>query len=142
VTNPLVKRLKLKRSAYEAMLNHVKRSIPKEACAVLLGKIVEETAIVEEVEFTRNVSRSEYKFSIEPEELYGILVKGEAKGLEMVGILHSHPITSHPSSADCVYMKLNPVVWVIFAIASFEIMGVSAYQYANDSLIEVELEFQ
>ena len=42
MTNPLVKRLKLKRSTYEAMLNHVKHSIPKEACAILLGKIVEE----------------------------------------------------------------------------------------------------
>jgi proteasome lid subunit RPN8/RPN11 len=103
MSNPLIKRLKLRRSTYEAMLNHVKHSIPKEACAVLLGKIVEETAIVEEVEFTLNISKSEYKFSIESEELYEILTKGEAKGRELVGIMHSHPITSiHPAWTACI----------------------------------------
>nr|MDO8135225.1 M67 family metallopeptidase [Candidatus Njordarchaeum guaymaensis] len=140
MTNDNMKRIKLNRAQYDAMTGHVKSNIPEEACGILLGRIHKDTALVQEVKPMRNITSSENMFTVDPEELFRNLIRAESLGLEMVGIYHSHHMNPHPSSIDYVYMKLNPVVWVIFGISRTEITGVAAYRWLNGRVTKVGLE--
>ena len=124
------------------MTSHIKNSIPEEACGILLGRIQEDIALVKEIRPMRNITGSESRFMVDTEELYRNLIRAESLGLEMVGIYHSHHMSPHPSSIDRVYMKLNPVVWVIFGLSRTEIIGIAAYRWLNGKVTEVELEVE
>jgi proteasome lid subunit RPN8/RPN11 len=39
----------------------------------------------------------------------------ESRGLQVIGIFHSHPGKPVPSSTDRKFMGLNPVVWIIYS---------------------------
>jgi proteasome lid subunit RPN8/RPN11 len=43
------------------------------------------------------------------------------KGLEVIGIFHSHPDSDpYPSATDKKFMEINPVAWVIFSVMTKE----------------------
>jgi len=140
--NNNIERIKLNRAQYVAMTGHVKSNIPEEACGILLGRIHKDKVLVQEVKPMRNITGSENMFTVDSEELYQNLIRAEYLGLEMVGIYHSHHMNSHPSSIDYVYMRLNPVIWVIFGLSRAEIIGVSAYRWVNGKVMKVELEVE
>jgi proteasome lid subunit RPN8/RPN11 len=74
-----------------------------------------------EIKFVHNVLRSSTKFYVSPQELYKVYTDAEEKGLEIVGIFHSHPASTYPSPTDLRYMKLNPVIWLILSTIDWEI---------------------
>jgi proteasome lid subunit RPN8/RPN11 len=84
---------------------------PNESVALLVGKqyrIVEIVAV-------HNQDESSISFSIDPQELLKQYAEVEKKGLEIIGIFHSHPGPPDPSTTDLKYMQLNPVVWLIYS---------------------------
>lgn len=84
-----------------------------EICGLLLGKIINQTAIVKELSFGRNIRKSPILFEIASEDIYRILTYAERKGLEVVGMFHSHPANPYPSQRDLRFMKLWPIPWLI-----------------------------
>jgi proteasome lid subunit RPN8/RPN11 len=60
----------------------------------------------------------------------------EARNQQVVGIFHSHPAEPFPSSTDKRYMKINPVVWIIYSTVTNE----SRAYIFEDKLREVELQ--
>ena len=55
-------------------------------------------------------------FSIAPDQLLGAYRAAERRGLEVIGIFHSHPASgAAPSDTDMRFMRTNPVVWVIYS---------------------------
>jgi proteasome lid subunit RPN8/RPN11 len=122
------------------MTSHVKSVLPQEACGVLLGVVHKDTVSVQWVKTMRNIANSENIFNVDSEELYRNLIAAESLGLAMVGIYHSHHTIPHPSRIDNVYMRLNPVVWIIFGLSQREITGVAAYIWHNGKVTKVELK--
>jgi proteasome lid subunit RPN8/RPN11 len=90
-------------------------SLPLESCALLLGKINDEDAVVSEVIVANNADKSQVSFSIESKELFDAYNKAESMGLEIVAIFHSHPAPAKPSSTDVKYMEINPIPWLILS---------------------------
>lgn len=88
-------------------------ALPNESCAFLLGSSSEST--VTEILLMKNVDSSPYSFSIEPSELLDAYGIAEKKGLEVIGIFHSHPGKPSPSTTDLKYMEINPVIWLIYS---------------------------
>ena len=90
-----------------------KNALPHESCAFLLG-CADSSEVIEIIPMT-NADRSPYSFSIEPSELLRAYDMAEKKGLQVIGIFHSHPGKPAPSRTDAEFMELNPVVWLIFS---------------------------
>ncbi|MHC1592076.1 MAG: M67 family metallopeptidase [Candidatus Helarchaeales archaeon] len=139
-----LKQIKLLHRHLKMLQDWSRKNSPREACALLLGTISNEIAIVKKVRLTENVEKSTIRFSIDPEELYSAYLEAEREGMEVVGVFHSHPAVARPSGIDLEYMKINPIAWVIQGISSASkeniLKDCSAFQYENGNLHELELK--
>lgn len=105
----------------DILTNHAKKNIPNESCAILFGKIENETFDVKDVFLTKNTEDSPVNFTISNEELLAAYSEAEKRKLEIIGIFHSHPDSiAYPSLTDKKYMEINPVPWVIFSVKNKE----------------------
>lgn len=90
---------------------------PNESCALLFGKKDTEKTTVIEVYLTENIEKSPVNFTISNEQLICGYKIAEEKGLDVIGIFHSHPDSeAYPSATDKKFMETNPVVWVIYSV--------------------------
>ncbi len=113
----------------------------EEIAGVFLGKVDGEKAIVFESKRGENILHDKSSFLMDPEQFYEFLVKGENKGLELVGVWHTHLGDPNPSIIDVKTMMLWPVVWVIFD-AITGIFTVSKYDVETEKIISVEVELR
>jgi len=89
---------------------------PNETCALLFGKKENDKLIVRDVFLAENVEESPVNFTISNEQLILGYKEAEEKGLDVIGIFHSHPNSEpYPSATDKKFMEINPVAWVIFS---------------------------
>ena len=91
----------------------VKDSHPFESCAILLGKRDKNEFFVHEIIPAQNKESSDMRFTIDDNSLFEIYKLAEKKNLSVIGIFHSHPSLPYPSQTDKIYMKINPVPWII-----------------------------
>ena len=106
----------LSQAQKQTLIDHAKKCAPAESCALLFGKEKSNISTVSEVYLTKNTEDSPVNFTISNEELLHGYQEAERKGLDVVGIFHSHPHSeAKPSSTDKKFMTINPVVWVIFS---------------------------
>ncbi len=100
--------LRIVRSAHLAMLRHAVVGLPEEACGLLGG--VPGADLVEVFVPTPNVHRSAKTYAIGPD---GFLAADQAlgpRGLEVIGVMHSHTHTDpYPSPTD-VAQADNPLL--------------------------------
>ena len=98
------------------LMQHANEESPYEACAILLGNTDEETWQTTEIFLAENIDKSEINFTISNKQLLEGYKRAEEKGLDIVGIFHSHPKSeAAPSDTDIKFMKGNPVPWVIYS---------------------------
>ena len=114
-----------------------KEDFPNESCSLLLGNIVANEYCVKKLKKMENVAHSEYSFNMDPDELMKAYQWTSANGLNVIGIFHSHMVGVNPSSTDLTFMKINPVIWVIYDVSS---STYKAYLLAEDSLEEIRIK--
>lgn len=96
-------------------------SLPYESCALLFGSISKNIITVRFVEQMENTKQSSIEFSMDPDELFKKYQDLSYPNSCIVGIFHSHPGPPIPSSTDIMYMKINPIPWVIYSTTSNEL---------------------
>ena len=102
----------LSQSDKKILTEHAENEKPNESCAILFGK----NGSVSEVFLTKNIEESPVNFTISNEQLIEGYQTAEKKGLDVIGIFHSHPNSeAFPSNTDKMFMESNPVVWVIYS---------------------------
>ncbi|WP_367883741.1 M67 family metallopeptidase [Thermococcus peptonophilus] len=112
---------------------------PIEVCGFLLGRKVGNTLTVEEARETRNRLNSPVEFEIDPLEIAEVLDEAEEKGLEIVGIFHSHlKCPPMPSGKDLKGMNLWRNVWLIVTPSG----EFRAWTIENGELKELEVEIR
>ena len=85
-----------------------------EVCGFLFGRRKGETFQVEEVRFVTNRLNSPTEFEMDPLEMAEAIDEAERRGLDVVGIFHSHPhCPPRPSRRDLEGMEVWQVVWLI-----------------------------
>lgn len=121
----------------------VKDTDPLECCAILLGRREQCEFIVEEIIPTNNEDSSRVRFTIDDDKLFEIYQMADEKNMSVIGIFHSHPSVPYPSQTDKIYMKLNPVPWIIKSTITNEMRCfiVDDQNDGNDILIE-EIEIK
>ena len=86
-------------SVLDAIGKHAIACYPEEACGLLVGAAA--TNAVLEFHPTENVARSARVYTINPKQHMVIDRDAEDRGLEVVGVVHSHTHTeAYPSNTD------------------------------------------
>ena len=107
----------ISRAAWEVMAAHARATYPNECCGAMLGATDGETKRVSEAVPIENafegVQRERYE--IAPEDLLRADREARSRGLELIGIFHSHPdCDAYFSTTD---LK-NSCPWYSFVVLS------------------------
>jgi [CysO sulfur-carrier protein]-S-L-cysteine hydrolase len=91
--------LRLAHSAYLAMIGHAYDGLPLEACGLLGGDAA--TARTDLFYPCRNAAGSSKLYTVEPRDHLRADRDAEDRGLEIIGVMHSHTHTdAYPSPTD------------------------------------------
>lgn len=121
----------------DTLARFTKEDFPHESCSLLLGNIVHNKYHVKVLKRMENVAHSEISFNIDPDELIKVYQWASDNGLNVIGIFHSHLVGTNPSSTDLTFMKINPVIWLIYEASS---ASYKAFLLLQDSLEEIKVE--
>ena len=131
------KKILLPKVFRQSLEQHANVQSPLEACAILFGTSNDKTWETTDIFLTENIDKSEVNFTISNEQLMEGYTVAEDKGLDIVGIFHSHPSSQpSPSNTDIKFMKGNPVPWIIYSGITKEM---KAYLLDSD-LIQIPIE--
>jgi len=122
----------------DSLIRLTKEDLANESCCLLLGHIVNDNEYcVEQVKIMENKTHSEYSFQMDPDELMEVYQWVSNNSLDIVGVYHSHLDGSAPSSTDLIFMKLNPVIWLIYEVSGSRFR---AFTLVQDILKEVKIK--
>ena len=121
----------------DTLARFTKEDFPHESCSLLLGNIVDNKYHVKVLKRMENVAHSEISFNIDPDELIKVYQWASDNGLNVIGIFHSHLVGTNPSSTDLTFMKINPVIWLIYEVST---TTYKAFLLLQDSLEEIKVE--
>ena len=81
--------IRIEKRAWDTMVSHVEGTFPKEGCGVMVGS----DGVVREVVPLPNVytGPQEDFFVMDPKDLNRVDQEARQKGLDVLGIFHSHP---------------------------------------------------
>jgi proteasome lid subunit RPN8/RPN11 len=114
--------LRLSQAHYLAILGHCYDGLPEEACGLLAGRLRPGTTIpegrVEAVYRCRNGDASARTYTVDSRDLIKALRDAESKGLELIGVYHSHTHTeAWPSDSDVRQAAEPDWLYVIVSLA-------------------------
>ena len=81
--------IKIQKTAWEKMVSHVESTFPKEGCGLMIGS----DGVVQEAVPVPNsyTGPQEDFFVIDPKDLHRVDRESREKGLDVLGVFHSHP---------------------------------------------------
>ena len=108
--------LKIKKQHIEEIKRQAKEGYPYEVCGFLIGKMdyslnTREVLEVIQVE-NQNKERANDRFDISPKDYMKVEQYADSKGLQIVGIYHSHP--DHPDRPSQTDLQF---VWKTYLIS-------------------------
>lgn len=114
---------------------------PSEACALLLGRMVEGSRTAEALSETRNIATDRRKhYIMAPEDI--LLAEQQAceLGLDVVGVWHSHP--DHPAvpSKTDTHSAWPCYSYVITRVSDGQPAELRSWRFENNTFVEERLE--
>ena len=119
--------LRMSRAVFDRLLVEARANPEIECCGLLAGR----DALISAVLPARNALQSSTSYEIAPAELFALFRRMRAKGLEHLGIYHSHPKGDNaPSSLDlerafypdAAYLIVSPNAGASGPIRAFRII--------------------
>src|SRR5437588_1982946 len=85
--------IEVERGPWEAMVFHAEKTYPNECCGAMLGHIQSDKKTVIEAVPIENASAGEQRqhYELRPQDLLSAEKAARRRGLDLVGIFHSHP---------------------------------------------------
>lgn len=125
------------------MQEHCVKGFPFEACGLFLGPVDDlsiPTGKVKEIWPANNIEKSARIYSIDPKDMFEATRYANSKGLEIVGVYHSHTHTqSYPSPTD-VSLSVDPNwCYAIVSLAQEEIQS-KFFKIEQEVITELEME--
>lgn len=123
----MIEEIKILNKDVTTIQTELEANKPYEACGVLIGTMDGSMAIVEKALPITNSKRTVRSFELDPKEHYKAWNEAEKKGKEIVGVYHTHPVSSAvPSLWDRETMQNDASVWLIAGVD-----GMRAYVWDN-----------
>ena len=108
-----------------------KKAYPSECCGILVGKKSERGDIeINEIREASNQFQGQKSvyFQIDPLFIYRLEQELEVRGLEIVGIYHSHPDCPAVLSKEDENYMVPGLEYVIMSVKNGEVVDVKSYQ--------------
>jgi proteasome lid subunit RPN8/RPN11 len=120
---------------------HAIKCYPIECYGLILGKIGKDGIEAKEVVEGKDLSSSPVSFEADPAFVYKEYKKAEERGLEFVGIYHSHPnLHAFVSSRDADHMKYwGHIAWLILGLSKDRVLERKAFTMKKGGIEELEL---
>jgi proteasome lid subunit RPN8/RPN11 len=133
--------LRLTRGDWLTILGHCYDGLPHEACGLLAGRLragsVEPDGRVDVVYPCRNQDASARTYTVDSRDLIRSLRDAESKGMELVGVFHSHTHTEAWPSPTDVRQAFEPNwLYVIVSLADGEPV-LRGYRIVDGNIAEV-----
>jgi proteasome lid subunit RPN8/RPN11 len=119
---------------WETMVRHAERIYPNECCGAMLGRIEGGAKLVTEAVPMENayVGEQGERYELRPEDLLEADRQARARGLDLIGIFHSHPdCDAYFSNTD---LK-NSCPWYSFVVLSIQN---GKFNHANSFLPDLD----
>ena len=104
---------------WQTMVLHAERTYPNECCGAMLGRNLEDKKVVEDALPLENAyaGKQGARYELRPEDLLQAEKAARARGLDLIGIFHSHPdCDAYFSETD---LK-NSCPWYSFVVLSIQ----------------------
>jgi proteasome lid subunit RPN8/RPN11 len=111
--------IEIERNPWETMVLHAQRTYPNECCGAMLGHMMGEKKVVTEAVPLENAWAGEQgeRYQVRPEDLLAADQAARQRGLDLIGIFHSHPdCDAYFSETD---LK-NSCPWYSFLVLSVQ----------------------
>jgi proteasome lid subunit RPN8/RPN11 len=126
--------IEIESSPWDAMVLHAERTYPNECCGAMLGRISGDKKTVTEAVPLENAFQGEQgeRYELRPEDLLAADKAARARGLDLIGIFHSHPdCDAYFSQTD---LK-NSCPWYSFVVLSVQR---GKFHHANSFLPDLD----
>jgi proteasome lid subunit RPN8/RPN11 len=132
--------LQIARAQVEAMIEHARQEFPNECCGLLAGR----QGRVEVVLRGQNLDQSPYTYRLDPQEQLRFFKEIDARGLDLLGIYHSHTQSAaYPSRTDVAKAYYPDAAYVIVSLTNRDAAGdtvdVRAFRIRDGVIAEEEL---
>ena len=126
----------IRRSAAEAIDAHMRRTLPRECCGLLIGA----AGRIECAAPARNLHPAADRYRIDPADHFAALRAARAAKLDVIGAYHSHPNGSRqPSAVDRREATSPDFVYVIAIPGPAGRGGLGAWRLTPDACRELAL---
>jgi len=111
--------IEIESKPWHTMVLHAERTYPKECCGAMLGYMRgEEKVVTDAVPLENSYDGSQgARYELRPEDLLAADKAARARGLDLIGIFHSHP------DCDAYFSKTdlqNSCPWYSFVVLSIQ----------------------
>jgi proteasome lid subunit RPN8/RPN11 len=125
--------LTLRASDRDTLLATCVRALPNEGCGLLLGT---PDGVVEEVVPSENVAGSAKVYEIDPKVLLRAYRRAEERGLEVLGVFHSHTHSeAYPSPTD-VAQAPDPTWHYVIVSFAHRPSALRSFRIENELVVE------
>ena len=126
--------IKIDSQAWETMVTHAESTFPNECCGAMLGATDGETKLVRESIALRNAFEGAQaaRYELRPEDLLAADKAARERGMDLIGIYHSHP------DCDAYFSRTdleNSCPWYSFVVLSIQ---KGEFHHANSWLPNVD----
>jgi proteasome lid subunit RPN8/RPN11 len=130
--------LRLPSNAWLEMIAHCLAGLPEEACGLLAGDPTDDGA-VQRCYPTTNVAHSARLYVVEPREHLRADRDAERRGLQIMGVFHSHTHTdAYPSPTD-VAQAPDPAWHYVLVSLRHEIPVIRSYRIEDGKIREEQV---
>lgn len=122
---------------YESIVAHAQETYPNECCGLLAGR----GGVVTRVYRMTNADQSPVTFRVDPRDLIQAFQEMDDRGLDLIGIYHSHTHSpAYPSPTDVDYSRGYPdAAHLIVSLADREMPTVRCFRIMDGRIHEEEL---
>jgi len=111
--------IRIETEPWQAMLAHARQAYPNECCGAMLGTIDGDTKNVREAIALQNAFEGAQaaRYELRPEDLLAADKAARSRGMDLIGIYHSHPdCDAYFSTTDLQ----NSCPWYSFVVLSIQ----------------------
>lgn len=124
----------LNKDLLEKIKEQGRKEAPIEACGYLAGN----DNVAKEVIYMKNIDNSPEHFTFDPKEQFAALKYARSKGLDLIGVYHTHPATpARMSKEDIRLANDTNIVYLIYSLTEDVIRAFKVDKDKNVSEIEV-----
>lgn len=117
------------------MIDHARKEAPNECCGILAG----DGEVISSIYRVESEDKGPRTFFMVPEEQFEVMMDIEKKGLEMMGIYHSHPAMPPAPSAKDIEMAFYPdCLYFIVSVWEDREPAIKAFTIVEGRVDEVE----